>query len=443
MEHEHLDAETLERVLAQDRTEEQNRCLLHQIAVCLECRRVGGWLLDLQRAGRLGPRFGVVDVAIARSRAEASALWKQYEHLTLQDRLARIRTLREVPRWGLAELLCRESREAAPKDSTQAVALAELAVLLAEAVEDNEPAEARWAYQLRAVTWAYLANARRVGSDLPEAEQAFAVSDSWWAAGEETIGDALGLEPVILDLKASLRIGQRLFDKALTLLDEVVQIYLQGDPEHRDPHLAGRALVQKGIALIEMGETERAITALREAEALIEPDREPRLLFAVRHNLADNLTKAGRFSEARPLLFEVRELAAEYGSDLDRVRLRWVESRIAIGQGEREQGRQALVEVRQVFLDQGIVFDAALASLDLAVLAIEDGRMAEVKDLAAEMVTVFQAQRVQREALAAVVMFQKAAERESATSALAREVAAILDRARQKGSAGGEAYPAE
>jgi tetratricopeptide (TPR) repeat protein len=435
MEHEHLDTETLGRVLAQDRTEEQNRCLLHQIAVCPKCHKIGGWLLDLQRAGALGPCFGVVDVALAQSRVEALALWKQCEHLTVENRLARIRDMREVPRWGLAELLCRESREAASKDSSCAIGLAELAVLLAESIEDDEPAEARWAYQLRALSWASLANARRVGSDLPAAEQGFVMADAWWAAGEDTIGDALGYEPVLLDLKASLRIGQRLFEEALSLLDQVVELYLEGDPEHRDPHLAGRALVTKGHALVEMGETTQAIAALRKAERLVDPERSPRLFLCLHHNLIDNLAKAGRYSEADLLLPEVQALSAKHGSDLDRVRLRWVESRIAIGQGERERGRQTLVAVRQVFLDQGIVFDAALASLDLAVLAIEDGRAAEVKALAAEMVAVFQAQRVQREALAAVVMFQKAAEMETATAALAREVAAILHKTRQEASA--------
>jgi len=44
---------------------------------------------------------------------------------------------------------------------------------------------------------------------------------------------------VILDLKASLRIAQRRFDEALSLLDQIAEIYRYGDPDHRDSHLAG------------------------------------------------------------------------------------------------------------------------------------------------------------------------------------------------------------
>jgi len=62
VEHEHLEAEALERLLALDRTEDQNRNLLHQIAVCPECRKVGGYLLDLYRAGALPLHFGPTEV---------------------------------------------------------------------------------------------------------------------------------------------------------------------------------------------------------------------------------------------------------------------------------------------------------------------------------------------------------------------------------------------
>jgi hypothetical protein len=214
----------LDELLALDRTETQNRSLLHQIAICRECGKVGGWLLDLYRSGVLPLRFGVVDAALARSRAEAQALWKRlHAQLSQQDRLVLLRSDRAMLSWGLAELVARKSREVAPEDAAGAVELAEIGVQIAEALQDDEPAEARWAYQLRAFTWSYLGNARRVTGDLPAAEQAFGVAGSWWAAGEEATGDVLGYEPVILDLKASLRIAQRRFDEALSLLDQVAE----------------------------------------------------------------------------------------------------------------------------------------------------------------------------------------------------------------------------
>jgi hypothetical protein len=105
-----------------------------------------------------------------------------------------------------------------------------------------------------------------------------------------------------------------------------------------------------------------------------------------------------------------------------------VESRIAVGLGEYQRGRRALLEVRQEFLRLEIVFDAALATLELSALLLEDGNMAEVKALVAEIVDVFEAQAVHREALATLLILQRAAEKETATVSLAREVIAILER---------------
>jgi tetratricopeptide (TPR) repeat protein len=429
MEHEHLSTETLEEWLALDRTETLNRSLLHQIAVCPECRRVGGWLLDLHRSGALPSRFGVVDVALARSRAEAPALWERLQaQPSHQDRLVLLRSDRTILSWGLAELVARKSKEIAPEDAAGAVETAEIGVFIAEALQDDDPAEARWAYQLRAFVWSYLGNARRVTGDLPAAEQAFGLADSWWAAGEEATGDVLGYEPVILDLKASLRIAQRRFDEALSLLDQVTEIYRFGDPDVRDLHLAGRALVKKAGSLIEKGETERVIATLREAEALVDPQREPRLLYCLRHNLVDNLTKAGRFGEAQSLLSGLWELVQAHGSRLDQMRVRWVEARAAIGLGDRLAGRRALAAVRRELLVEGIAYDAALVTLELAVLDLEDGRTNAVKEMAAEMVAVFEAQEVHREAVAAFLMLQEAAAKETATVSLIQEIAAALER---------------
>jgi tetratricopeptide (TPR) repeat protein len=296
----------------------------------------------------------------------------------------------------------------------------------------EKPLEDHWIDQLRALAWAHLANAYRVHGDLPAADQTLEKADAFWDAGTRTIGDALGYEPVLLNLKASLRIAQRRFEEALGLLEEAVELYLSQDPVLRDPHLAGRSLIQKAGALVEMGEMEAAIAALREAEALVQPDREPRLFFNLRHNLMDHLSSAGRHAEAKALLPEVWALAEHHANHLDRLRIRWVESRILAGLGDRDRAWQALLTVRTELIAEAIPYDAALATLELAVLYLEEGNVSEVKALASEMVAVFREQEVPREALASLLAFQRAAALETATVDLAREVAAFLERGRRE-----------
>lgn len=430
MEHEHLDLATLERILSLDRTEDQNRCLLHQLAVCPDCRQVGGHLLHLFKAGLLPPVFSPIDVDLARSRAEASILWKALGQLPHERRLSLAQAERPFVSWGLCEYLCEESKTAASDDAARAIELGELAVLIADSIKEDDPIEDRWVYQLRAYAWAHLGNARRVAGDPSNAEAAFEMVDQWWNAGEISAGDALGWEPVLLDLKASLRKDQRRFPETLDLLNRVIGVYLDEESSQYDRHQAGRALLSKAHAQAEMTEVESAIASLRQAETLIDAEREPRLLLCARHNLLDNLSKAGRYAEAQELLPEVQSLSRSAGSQLDRVRLRWAEGRIAAGLGDLERARLALSDAQREFLGQDIAYDAALVSLELATLLLQEGRTAEVRQLACEMIPIFHAQDVHREALAALAVFQAAAALDSATVELARDVADFLVQAR-------------
>src|SRR6266545_5344327 len=249
-EQKHLDAAALERLLATDRTPDQNDQLFHVLDLCPACREVGGWLLELHQANALPPVFGPIDAALARSRAEAPQLWAELALLDPEERLARLHTDRRFVSWGLCELLVRESRQAAPAAASVALRLADLAVHVADMISDGEPFEAQWIYQLRSLAWAALANALRVQGELSGAERGFEMSDSWWEAGIVGSEDALGYEPVLLVLKAPLRTAQRRFPEALKLFDDAVALFLQGQPQHRDPHLAGRALISKAFLLI-------------------------------------------------------------------------------------------------------------------------------------------------------------------------------------------------
>jgi hypothetical protein len=83
--------------------------------------------------------------------------------------------------------------------------------------------------------------------------------------------------------------------------------------------------------------------------------------------------------------------------------------------------------VRRYFNAHRIAYDAALASLELAVLYLEDGRTPEVKRL---MYWIFKGQGVHQEALAALRLFHEAATREEATAELARRLIEYLAKSR-------------
>ena len=285
---------------------------------------------------------------------------------------------------------------------------------------------------MRGYAWAHDGNARRVLGDLRNADESFSIADAWWEAGQAGVGDVLGYEPVLFDLKASLRIAQRRFEEAFALLDHLFLLHTEdGRPEHQDLHLAGRTLIKKALALSEMEEPGQAIELLQQAQPLVDAKRDPRLFLCLRHNLLWNLTTVEGYESAQTMLQEVADLCREQGNHpINLLRVRWAEGRIAAGQGRTEAAVEIFQELRQEFAQRGIAYDAALVTIELTALYAREGYTAEVKKLSLEMAKIFGAQDVPREAIAAMLFFQKAAEREHATAKLAREVSAFLEKLR-------------
>ena len=113
------------------------------------------------------------------------------------------------------------------------------------------------------------------------------------------------------------------------------------------------------------------------------------------------------------------------------IRLRWLEGRICRDLGRLDQAEVALREARDGFVERRIGFDAAMASLDLATVYLQQGRTGELKRLATEMVPVFESRDVHQEALAALLLFRQAADAEEVTLGLLERIAGYLQRARQ------------
>lgn len=427
----HLDAASLDKLVRLNDHPLQKDLLLHHLEDCAVCGPVGAHLVEARRAGRLPRLYSSVEAGLAKSLHEAPALWRKLEPYSPGRRRGLVQDTNRFLSWGLCELLCRKSREAASADANEAVDLAELAVLIAELLRPGRSVEEAWLQELRALAWAHLGNARRVLGELRSAEEAFEASAGLWEKGASEIDDALGFGPVILDLKASLYRAQRRFGEALLLLDQAVLAWLHGSEETRDPHLAGRALIKKAYTFDQMGEPERALETLREAAPLVDSDRDPRLLLCVRHNLLWSLTTLHNWDEAAALLPEVETLSRETGSALDLVRLRWAEGRIAAGRGETGRAEGLLREVRREFADRKMGYDAALASLEQAALYADQGRTAELRELAWELLPLFHSRDVHREALAALTLFQQAAAQETATLEMIRSLGSYLARARQ------------
>ena len=186
----------------------------------------------------------------------------------------------------------------------------------------------------------------------------------------------------------------------------------------------------KGMHLGNAGFPDRAVKHLKLGLRLVDSDENPRLELVGKHNLIDNLYRSGRYHQALALVPETRRLHRRLGNPTDLAKFQWLEALIARESGENERAEKTLLKIKSFFLEKGWPHEVALVSLDLSTLLLRQGRSRELQELAGEMLVIFQGLRIHREAIAALVLFQKAVQMERATVGLVRDLAAYLKNSR-------------
>ncbi len=421
MEDSHLTVETLAKWLSGtlEHDEVLGLVIPHFLTLCPVCRERHAEILRVQKeVGHWDPETAVTE------RREAPELWARLSDRSYADQLREVEESEDLHAWGLCQLLLQKSREATFSDPARGLELANLALRVVRHL--GSAYDPSWVLDLRARCFAYLGNARRVLGELRSAEDAFVKAEDCLA--RSTSGN-IEAQAEILDLKSSLRRAQRRLDEALDLIDRALSLYHEAGEEHG----IAKSLLQRAKILEESGDLAGAIDLLRRTAEEIDPVREPQLSTYSRFNLLIALLLAEHYEEAEHLLPATEALLREMGQPLDLVRLRWAEGNIHLGRGRLGPAEAAFREVQRELLDRQMGYDAALVSLDLARLFVQEGCTEDLKRLAAEMMPVFQSRDVHREAILALMMFQRACEEERLTLDLVRQISGFL-RKEQRGN---------
>jgi len=377
----------------------------HLSALCPTCREeILAWSreqADLTESQRLlsvvPPLLERHSSAIAAERAAARRDLLELLRLPHSDRLTRIRRARDRFRsTALAALLLEESREKMPTDFQAVHELAETAL----AVLRHTPASlSHGELMVRAVS--YMGNAERATGRLQEARSRFEFARS--LVRFEGVTESLALSE--LDwFEGALAMDQRRFRNAEHLLSRAIVLSLLAG----GPPLAARPMLTLGTMYYNRGEHGKAIEVTQLAVGLLPGDQDALFYLSCRHNLAVYLCEAGRCHEAAETLEQDEPLYARFREPFIQLRLLWVQGKVASGLEQADAAEQAFIQARDGFLQQGNGYDAAMVSLDLALLLARQGRSGELLRVAEEMHPVFEAQDVHREAVAALLLFQKA-----------------------------------
>jgi len=413
----HPSIETLAKLLAGDLSHEEllAEVVPHLLERCPECRQRHEEILRLQQeVGHWDERVAVLEGP------QASELFAALRDLPFDEQLSLVVDDEAFQIWGVCQLLLKESLEAALEDAGRAVNFAELGVRVAYTLGDAY--DPNWVLDLRARAYAYLGNGQRVLGELRSAETAFREAESLLARSM-TGNDLVTAE--VIQLKSSLRRAQRRLPDSMELVERALTIYR----DNSDFQGVGEVLLKKAKILEELGDVEGAIASLREAVEIVDP--RSRLGLYARHNLVLCLSQAGRYQEADRFLPEVREAFAESGKPLDLLRLRWTEGKLSLGMGRLQEAEESFRQVQGEFLARGMGYDAALVSLDLAILFAQEHRTEDLKRLAAQILQVFESRDVHREAVATLILFQSACEEERLSADLATQLATVLQRERR------------
>lgn len=421
----------------------------HLLSGCVQCRRETGawWPKELVRApeskkvvaiderggdearrkqyqpmfNRVAATLAERERAFAREREMAPALRAELDELSEEERTARVREDDRFHVWALVESLLDDSRERGSRQPADAVALARLATVVAQSLPESRYSAAA-VHDLRARAWSQLGNAQRIQNLMWDAQESLDTARQHLERGSGDPAERCRM----LVLQAALYGDLKRFDEAFALLDRVISLAERSSEDH----LRGSALIRKARLAQRREDPETAVSLLRDGVSLIDPDQDPRQVLVAGHNLVHLLVDTGRYREALGRLDEIRALHLQLGGQIDFVRFRWLEAKVYDGLGWLKRAAALYKEVRASFIEEGLAYDSALVSLELAAVYSREGKTVEVRRLAEEMLPIFSSQKAHQEVIAALLFFRDAARKEAATVPLIQEVADYLRRSR-------------
>ena len=402
----------------------------HLAEVCPECRQqlaaiasaspspqsykeaFAGKLTDLRKTAH------ELDSFLAKSKKDLKTLLKLSPERR-QTTIDRSRSHYRSP--FLVDLLLSECKRRVTTDPMQALELAECAHAVSLRIPHTLFRET-WAITSTARATAHRGNALRAAGQFNQGARLIHLGREMME--QQGAADPY-IEAEIYSLLASASKDLRAFDDALRYMDHVIETYAQIE----DDPCIGRALVQKSTIYRDSGDIAQALATAEEALTRLDHTQDESIYLMATYNRADYLVELGRFSEARDLIIANDNFPPGSTSLL---REQWLLGRIAYGLGQLASAESTFLDVRERFTRAELPYDAALAGLDLALVYIDLGKSAELREIAEAMLPIFHAQEVERETIAALMLFHEATRQEVVTRSMVEELASHMQRASRR-----------
>jgi tetratricopeptide (TPR) repeat protein len=426
------------------------KILRHLLAACAVCRdrlQAMGWSSSrLERLVYLpggesatpangydyGQAFAQAEKSVSEFLTEAplppippELLLEELDRLPRDQRIVNAREERFAsPR--MVPLLIERSHAARYSDTEEMLSWAETAREIAQRCTARDAGNESRLADLRARAWGQYGNALRITGQMREAEEALITAQAHLETGT---GDP-ALRARVWELVASLHTFQRRFDEAIVNLAGAAEVYRQIG----ESHALARTLVKEAIACLYAGNPETAVGLLNQAIPLIDHEGDPHLLMAACHNLIRCYIDLDQPELALSIYSETRDLYKEFSDSLIQLRAGWQEGQLLRDLGHLRAAETVLLRAREGFIERGLMYEAAVVSLDLAALYTKLRSTDDLRQTVASTVPIFRALRVDREALASLLQLQQVADQEHRAMELIRFLNARIEPIAERGT---------
>jgi len=273
---------------------------------------------------------------------------------------------------------------------------------------------------LECAVWAYLANAFRINGY-------FRAANYCWGKTETRLPSLAStplLQGLIHEFAGAFLRAARHFDSALANYGQALVCYGHGGVQAARVELLASEIYEY------RGEPEEAWAHLEKAFDHLPPGGDPLLCLTAFHSMVYYLLQFGRAEEALIIFSQIEWRYRELGQDLLSLRGTWLKGHLALGCRHPEAAVTVLTEVKDQFVTRQLYYDAALAGLDLALALARCERHEEVRRLAEEMLPVFEAHGIEREARMALARWVQAVRQEQTD---AETVARVIEELKEIG----------
>ncbi len=284
-------------------------------------------------------------------------------------------------------------------DPRQAERMARLALIVTGHLSSRHHGRRPLA-DLRAEAWGSVGNCLRIRSELREASRALDRASDLLAEGTRALEETTPLASVRSSLLRDLGDSTG----ALSTLDEA----LHGARLLGDRHLEGRLLLGRAIVHTSNERSDAAIPLLERARELIDRQREDHLASAVEQNLALALDRVNEPARALDALARAEALFPRRRMPFERLRCAWARARILASHGRQDRAADLLALVSRRFAAAGLPYDAALADLDRAEIALALGEPEHCRALTAGALAVCARRQAEQGTQRALALFRLA-----------------------------------